>query len=259
MEVTMRKLAYSAIKGGVGKSSLAILTSNYLARCGYRVLIIDADPQNSTTFYYLPDTRTEKSLAAILGKGIGQKEDVLENIVETDIEGVHIIPSALELFLLRNCDTNILTNALSDVNGYDYCVIDTSPNFDNVVVNAVLAADLLITPVQLTAFDLKSTVFYSALLQETGKLDDWRIVLNKFKPIRSGGSIAGQILSMFESNFRDIMLSSRIPDTTLFRNYINSAESITRAKSKAQSFSAMERFVEEIAGIGSAADEVAAF
>jgi chromosome partitioning protein len=255
----MRKLVFSAIKGGVGKSSLAILTANYLSKCGYRVLVVDADPQNSSTFYYLPDSRTDKSLAAILGKGVGDKETVLDNIVETDIEGVNIIPSALELFLLRNCDTNILKDALAGVDEYDYCVIDTSPNFDNVVVNAVLAADLLITPVQLTSFDLKSTVFYSALLQETGKLDDWRIVMNKFKPIRSGGSIAGQILSMFESNFKDRILLSRIPDTTLFRNYINSTESITRAKAKAQSFSAMESFVEEIANFEIAVKEVVAF
>jgi chromosome partitioning protein len=254
----MRKLAFAAIKGGVGKSSLAILTANYLAACGYRVLVIDADPQNSSTFYYLPDTRTDKSLAEILSKGTGQKAAVLENIVETDIDGVSIIPSALELILLKNCDTNILKDALADVNEYDFCIIDTSPNFDSVVVNAVLAADKVITPVQLTSFDLKSTVFYAALLEETGKLDDWRIVLNKFKPVRSGGSIAAQILSMFESNFGGRILESRIPDTTLFRNYVNSTESITRAKSKIQSFAAMENFVEEVADI-TTSEEVAAF
>jgi chromosome partitioning protein len=245
----MKKLTFSAIKGGVGKSSLAILTANFLARCGYRVLVIDADAQNSTTFYYLPDTKTDRSLANILQRGVGLKEAVLENIEETDFPGVSVVPSALELFVLRNCDTGILGGALADIDEYDYCIIDTSPNFDSVVVNAILTADMVITPVQLTSFDLKSTVFYATLLESVNKLASWRIVMNKFKPIRSGGSIAGQYLSMFETNFGDRILDTRIPETTLFRNYINSSESITRAKSKAQSFGAMERFVEAVAGI----------
>jgi chromosome partitioning protein len=241
----MTTITFSAIKGGVGKSSLAILTANFLASCGYKTLIIDADPQNSTTFYYLPDTKTDKSLAAVLQNG-----DIITNIIDTNIEGVDIIPSALELFILRNCDTGILEKVLKPVGkcGYDFCIIDTAPNFDNVVVNAILSANLIITPVQLTGFDLKSTIFYKSLLHEIGKLDEWRIVHNKFKPIKSGGSVSGQLLTMFESSFKKSILNARIPETVVLKNYFNTQDSITKAKAKLQTFEAITSFVTEVAG-----------
>ena len=245
------KTTYSAIKGGVGKSSLAILTANYLAGCGYQTLIIDADPQNSTTFYYLPDTKTDKSLAAVLQSG-----DITGNILSTDIEGVSIIPSALELFTLRNCDTGVLKKVLPSVNEmYDFCIIDTAPNFDNVVINAILAADLIVTA-QLTAFDLKSAIFYKALLHKLGKVDEWRIVHNKFKAVKSGGSAAGQLLTLLEANFKSNILNSRIPEAAILKNYFNAQETITKAKTKVQVFDAITALVTELTGNITATAEV---
>ena len=49
----METITFASIKGGTGKSSLTILSANLLASRGFKVLVIDLDVQNSTTFYYL--------------------------------------------------------------------------------------------------------------------------------------------------------------------------------------------------------------
>jgi len=53
----MKTICFSSIKGGTGKSSLCILTANYAASAGYRVLVADLDIQNSVTSYYLDSPR----------------------------------------------------------------------------------------------------------------------------------------------------------------------------------------------------------
>ena len=74
----MKTIAFSSIKGGTGKSSLAILISNMLGQQDYRVLVIDMDVQNSATFYYLDKANgvDQKNVARAL-----QTQDVAPNVL----------------------------------------------------------------------------------------------------------------------------------------------------------------------------------
>ena len=64
----MKTICFSSIKGGTGKSSLCILTANYAASAGYRILVADLDLQNSASSYYLdsPDEADRKNIADAL-------------------------------------------------------------------------------------------------------------------------------------------------------------------------------------------------
>ena len=94
----MKTICFSSIKGGTGKSSLCILTANFAAAAGYRVLVADLDLQNSATSYYLdaPEPAERQNIAAAL-----HTERLAENIVPTCREGVELLASSLDLVKLR--------------------------------------------------------------------------------------------------------------------------------------------------------------
>lgn len=237
----MKTITFSAIKGGVGKSSMAILTANILASAGKKVLCIDGDPQNSMSFYYLPDTQDIKeSLAEIL---TGSR--VENNIIQA--ENLSIIPSALELITCRDINPHTLGETLGSVSDkYDYCVIDTAPNFDGVTLNCLAAADVIVTPVQFSNFDYKSAVFYRNLLQDIEIEGEWKVLFNRFKPLKTGGSIAAEYLALYNNTFGSHILKSRIPESALIKQYFDTGNRITTAKNKLNVFEALTGFVREI-------------
>lgn len=94
----MKTIAFASIKGGTGKSSLAILTANMLAQRHNRVLVIDMDVQNSTTFYYLDkaDAVEQKNVARAL-----QTQEAASNVLTTHRKNVDLLGSHFELVLQR--------------------------------------------------------------------------------------------------------------------------------------------------------------
>lgn len=240
----MQTITFSAIKGGVGKSSLAILAANFLAASGARVLVIDADPQNSATFYYKPDNRDMPENLANIMTG----DSILNNIAPTS-KGINLIPSSLELINRRNDDINILTVALAEVRKlYDYCIIDTAPNFDNVVINCLMVSDIIVTPVQFSNFDYKSAIFYNNLLKNLRIDDKWKVLFNRFKAVKTGNSLAAQYLSIYNETFTHHILKSRIPESTVIKQYFDTASRISKAKSKLKAYEAICETVCEITG-----------
>lgn len=243
----MQTITFSAIKGGVGKSSLAILTANCLAASGAKVLAIDADPQNSLSFYYNPDSLdNEASLASVL---TGDK--AANHIIPTAIQNISLIPSALELIKCRDCEPMELAKALQCVSEvFDYCVIDTAPTYDNVVLNCINVADKIIIPAQFSSFDYKSAIFYRGLLTDAGAADKFQIVFNRFKRILTGTSINAQYLEAYNNAFgvHGEIVKNRIPDSAIIKQYFDTGARITRAKLKLNIFNAIVAFVEEITG-----------
>ncbi len=251
----MRTITFSAIKGGVGKSSLAILTANALAANGKSVLIIDADPQNSTTSYYFPELPKEianRNLANVLAG-----ELLLDNRVSTSKhEKIDLIPSSLDLLMQRNCDTSELKAKLaSGAAGfirYDYCIIDTAPTLDNVVISCLSAADIIITPITLTSFDLKSAAFFKQQLEHLDLLDNWALLINKYRPVKSAGSIAASILKLLDSDYfanqygQPALLNAKIPESAAVKAYVETNTTISRAKDKVSVYDAMASFLGEI-------------
>jgi chromosome partitioning protein len=237
----MTTITFSAIKGGVGKSSLAILTANALAANGAKVLIIDADPQNSTTSYYFPEElEADCNLANIL-----TGEPTIANIVSTS--KVDIIPSSLELLRQRDCDTLALKAALQELE-YDFCIIDTAPTLDNVVVSSLEAADVIVTPVVLTGFDFKSAVFFKKQLEYLDMLDKWALLINRYKPVKSVGSAASSILNLFSSDYFEGTLKTKVPESAAFKAYVETNTTMSRAKDKAAGYEAVVGFIYELTG-----------
>ena len=124
----MKTITFSAIKGGVGKSSLSIILANILHKSKMKVLVIDADPQNSTTFYYMPDSADYKKNNNIVGNlaNILQGASIEDNIVNINgMENLYLIPSALELLMCKDISPDTLKLKLQDIQNYYYCITNT--------------------------------------------------------------------------------------------------------------------------------------
>lgn len=253
MDLTLQQyrntIAFASLKGGVGKTSLAILTANWLASAGYRVLFVDLDIQNAASFYYLDDHEPAET------KNIARAfhDDSLEpNILTSNYAGVDLIASSFHLVDLRAIGTKRLGLLLGPVEDqYDYIVIDTAPGYDNISLNAINAAHQIITPVFLTQFDWKNAVFLRDHLQsETDKYNAWRILFNKYTPPRSDNpdTLTNQYLALFHDTF-DNILPVQIPESKHVQRAIDTGEVISTAKAKERLFEAIGELVQTITGI----------
>ena len=94
----MNIVTFSSIKGGVGKSSHVILTANCLAAAGYKVLVIDMDLNNSTTFFYSTKKLAQKQQTKNIAAAITRSETKLPDFVyKTGNQNLDIIPSSIYL------------------------------------------------------------------------------------------------------------------------------------------------------------------
>ena len=153
-------IAIANQKGGVGKTTTAINLAASLAVLEKKVLIIDADPQANTTsgLNFSPDDDQHRTLYEVMIGSI----DVEDALIQTEIPGLHMIPSHInlvgaEIELLESSDReSLLKRALSPLKTkYDYIIIDCSPSLGLITINTLAAADSVIIPVQPEFFALE--------------------------------------------------------------------------------------------------------
>lgn len=245
----MKTIAFCSLKGGTGKSSLCILTGNYLAKSGFRVLMIDFDIQNSLSFYYVDDFDMvdSRNLALAL-----QTRDLTAHILESHYHpNLKVIASSYNLVDLRAINEKILCRLLPQITErFDYCLFDCPPTLDNIVLNALHGADLIISPCRLSKFDYKGLVFLKEKIDlEVDALDKWKILINFFRPPRSDNedNMINQYLSLFHDTF-DNILDFRIPESIHVQKSIDLFEVISKAKNKEKLFQAFEEMVGYVTG-----------
>jgi chromosome partitioning protein len=159
-DLARRILAITNQKGGVGKTTTAINLGAALARMGKRVLIVDLDPQGnaSTGLGIVPSDRMYTTYDLLV-------DDVpLRSVVlPTQVEGLFIAPATTDL---SSADvdlvdvgnrTSLLRNALRDASApdYDVVLIDCPPALSLLTVNALVAADAVLVPLQTEFFALE--------------------------------------------------------------------------------------------------------
>jgi chromosome partitioning protein len=174
-------------KGGVGKTTTAVNLSTALASLGNRVLLIDLDPQaNATTGL---NVKSKVGIYELLTLKIINPKDV---VFKTTIPNLDIIVSNMNLsgieFELGNIPRReyILSNILNKLDEYTYIILDCPPSLGLITINAMVAANNLLVPMQCE--------FYS--------LDGLSNILSNVKMIKKNLnknlSIVGILLTMYD-------------------------------------------------------------
>ena len=154
-----RIVAIANQKGGVGKTTTAINLATALAAAGHRVLVIDLDAQGnaSTGLGIERKARAVTSYELILGEA-----ELESAVVTTEIPGLFIIPASQDLagadleFTTRERREFLLSRAIrSRVGDYDEVLVDCPPSLNLLTINALVAADSVLVPLQCEFYALE--------------------------------------------------------------------------------------------------------
>ena len=206
-------------KGGVGKSTTAVNLAAALGAMNKEVLLVDLDPQGNATSGYGIDKR---ELDGCMYDALLGETPVEEVILACVGKGVDVLPSTINLagaeveLVNEMARENRLKSALGSLRGrYDYILIDCPPSLGLLTINALVAADKLLVPIQCEFYALEGVTKLLDSMNRVKKmlnpsLDIFGIVMTMYD---SRTNLSNQVVNEVRSFFGKTVFETMIPRT----------------------------------------------
>ena len=207
-----RKIAVFNQKGGVGKTTTVINLADALANKGHRVLILDMDPQGNATSGLNVDKDRDEMIYDFL---LGGEGDFIVPIKEN----LDIIPSGATLagieieFARRDGWQTVLKEDMTQLEGYDYIIMDCPPSLGILSILALTAADGILIPVQCEYYALEglSQLMESIQLVRGGFNPDLEIEGVLLTMYDGRTNLSMQVVEEVKNYFKNAVFSTVIP------------------------------------------------
>lgn len=254
----MKIITFTAIKGGVGKTTLTLNYGDWLAKHGKKILLIDLDHQCNLTTVFERTRRTntiaeafkEENIQKVAIDRVAPNLDLIAGFIDLDVLGSHLENNSnkemmLFMWFKNNADSLRLTD-------YDYILIDTHPDFGTITKNAIAISNYLLSPIT------PSEHGYNAKFDLETRLENFRKSLFDYRTgetyvdaklffvanmIRHNTSMSRDLLKHIENNET---VAAIIPERELFNKATARHASIFELASKDESvLKQNQKFIEQ--------------
>ncbi|AUI86659.1 cobalamin biosynthesis protein CobQ [Vibrio azureus] len=214
-------------KGGVGKTTSTVTLAGLLSQKGHRVLMVDTDPHASLTTYLGYDSDgLDSSLFDLFQLTVFSRDTVKPLIIQTELEGMDLIPAHMSLATLDRVMGNrggmglILKRALAAVSqDYDYVLIDCPPILGVMMVNALAASDRILIPVQTEFLAMKGLerMIRTLTIMQKSRPSGFKVtIVPTMYDKRTKASL--QTLLQLKRDYPEQVWTSAVPIDTKFRD-----------------------------------------